>query len=165
LYRKVIYQDEFIGTIAVYLVVLNKLKVCAINAPLLLLSTGEKLKEFCQWLVTNAEDLTIEEQVAYRTLIITYNIVKDEEVKKQMRRKVWKPDYDRLAGYLREDMPQEIKIKFIQSFLHADSPEMSVQRILGVDSPEEAVLKLVKTKEQQKGLLEFLQRNLDDGGN
>jgi hypothetical protein len=42
---------------------------------------------------------------------------------------------------------------------------MSVQRILGVDSLDEAVLKLVKTKEQQKRLLEFLQRNLDDGGN
>jgi len=89
----------------------------------------------------------------------------DEEMKKQMGRKVWKPDYDKLAGYLYEDMPPEIKIKFIQSFLHADSPEMSVQRILGVDSLDEAVLKLVKTKEQQKRLLEFLQRNLDDGGN
>ena len=80
MYRKVIYQDEFIGTIAVYLVVLNQLKVCAINAPLLLLSTGEKLKEFCQWLVTEAEGLAIEEQVAYRTLIITYNILKAEDL-------------------------------------------------------------------------------------
>ena len=80
LYRRVIYQDEFIGTIAVYLVVLNQLKVCAINAPLLLLSTGEKLTEFCQWLVTEAEGLAIEEQVAYRTLIITYNIVKAEDL-------------------------------------------------------------------------------------
>ncbi|MFQ6039591.1 MAG: hypothetical protein ACE5PV_01940 [Candidatus Poribacteria bacterium] len=152
LYRKVIYRDEFIGTIAVYLVVLNKLKVCAINAPLLLLSTGEKLKEFCQWLVTETEELTIEEQVAYRTLIITYNILKDEEMKKQMGRKVWKPDYDQLAEYLHEGMPPEIREKFIQSLLR-------------VDSPEEAVLKLIKTKEQQKRLLEFLQRNLDDGGN
>jgi len=137
-------------TIAVYLVVLNKLRICAINAPLLLLSTGEKLTEFCQWLVTEAKGLTIEEQVAYRTLIITYNIVENEEVKKQMGRKVWKPDYDRLAGYLREDMPPEIKIKFIQSLLHADSPEMSVQRILEVDSLDEAILKLVEAKEQQK---------------
>jgi len=117
---------------------------------LLLLSTGEKLTEFCQWLVTEAKGLTIEEQVAYRTLIITYNIVENEEVKKQMGRKVWKPDYDRLAGYLREDMPPEIKIKFIQSLLHADSPEMSVQRILEVDSLDEAILKLVEAKEQQK---------------
>ena len=150
LYRKVIYQDEFIGTIAVYLVVLNKLKVCAINAPLLLLSTGEKLNEFCQWIITNAEELTIEEQVAYRTLIITYNIIENEEMRKQMGRKVWKPDYDSLAGYLREDMPPEIKIKFIQSLLHADSPEKSAQRILGVDSLDEAILKLVRAKEQQK---------------
>ena len=77
---------------------------------------------------------------------------KRRKMKKQMRRKVWKPDYDGLAGYLREDMPTEIKIKFIQSLLR-------------VDSLEEAVLKLVKTKEQPKRLLEFLQRNLDDGGN
>ncbi|MFQ6040446.1 MAG: hypothetical protein ACE5PV_06275 [Candidatus Poribacteria bacterium] len=122
-----------------------------------------ELKEFCQWLVTETEELTIEEQVAYRTLIITYNILKDEEMKKQMGRKIWKPDYDSLAGYLREDMPPEIKIKFIQSFLHTDSPEMIVQRILGVDSPEEgvrkllgvdsldeAILKLVRAKEQQE---------------
>ena len=67
----------------------------------------------------------------------------DEEMKKQMRRKVWKPDYSRLAGYLREDMPPEIKIKFIQSLLHADSPEKSAQRILGVASPEEGVRKLL----------------------
>jgi len=67
-----------------------------------------------------------------------------------MGRKVWKPDYDKLAGYLREDMPPEIKIKFIQSLLHADSPEMIVQRILGVDSLDEAILKLARVKKQQK---------------
>jgi len=80
LYRKVIYQDEFIGTIAVYLVVLNKLRVCAINAPLLLLSTGEKLKEFCQWLVEDAEGLTIKEKVMYQTYMVAYNIVEAEDL-------------------------------------------------------------------------------------
>jgi len=53
LYRKVISQDEFLDTSAVYLVVLNKLNVCAINAPLLLLSTGGKQEEFCRWLMTD----------------------------------------------------------------------------------------------------------------
>lgn len=151
LYRRVIYQDEFIGTVVVYLVVLNKLKICAINAPLLLLSTGKKLNEFCQWLVTDPEGLAVEEQVAYKTLILTYNIVEDKEMKEQMGRKVWKPDYDKLAGYLHEGMPPEIREKFVQAFL-------------GVDSPEEAVLKLAKTKEQQKKLLELLQRNLEESG-
>jgi hypothetical protein len=55
LYRKVVSEDEFIGSAAVYLIALNKLKVCAINVPLLLLSTGEKQKEFCRWLMTDAE--------------------------------------------------------------------------------------------------------------
>ena len=164
LYRKVIYQSEFIGTVAVYLVLLNKLKVCAINAPLLLLSTGEKLTEFCQWLVDDAEGLTIEEQVAYKTLITTYNIVEDEEVRRQMGRKVWRPDYDQLAEYLHEGMPPDIKIKFIQSLLHADSPEVGAQRILGVDSPKEVVLKLARTKEQRKELLEFLRQDLEENG-
>jgi len=143
LYRKVIYQSEFIGTVAVYLVLLNKLKVCAINAPLLLLSTGKKLTEFCQWLVDDAEGLTIEEQVAYKTLITTYNIVEDKEVRRQMGRKVWRPDYDQLAEYLHEGMPPDIKIKFIQSLLRADSPEAGAQRILGVDSPKEVVQKVL----------------------
>jgi len=95
--------------------------------------------------------LAVEQQVAYKTVILTYNIVDDEEVKEQMGRKVWKPDYDKLAGYLHEGMPPEIREKFVQAFL-------------GVDSPEEAVLKLAKTKEQQKKLLEFLQRNLEESG-
>jgi len=143
LYRRVIYQDEFIGTVAVYLVVLNKLKVCAINAPLLLLSTGKKLEEFCQWLVTDPEGLAVEEQFAYKTVILTYNIVDDEEVKEQMGRKVWKPDYDKLAGYLHEGMPPEIREKFVQAFLGADSPEVGAQKLLGVDSPKEGVQKLL----------------------
>ena len=190
LYRKVIYQSEFIDTVAVYLILLNKLKVCTINAPLLLLSTGKKLSEFCQWLITDAEGLTVKEQIAYKTLITTYNIVKDEEVKRQMGRKVWRPDYDQLAEYLHEGMPQDIKIKFIQSLLRADSPEAGAQKVLGVDSPEvgaqkilgadspevgaqkilgvdspkEAVLKLAKTKEQRKELLEFLRQDLEENG-
>ena len=80
LYRKVISKNEFLGTVAVYLVVLNKLKVCAINTPLLLLSTGEKLKEFCRWLITDAEGLTIEEQVSYQACMIAYDIVEAEDL-------------------------------------------------------------------------------------
>ena len=138
LYRKIIFEDKFLGTVPVYLVVLNKLKTCAINAPLLLLSTGEKQKEFCRWLLTDAEGLTIEEQVTYKAYMTAYDIVEDEEVKKEMGRKVWRPNYDKLAEYLHEGMPPEIRIKFIQKFLSLDS------------SLEEAILKLSKVKEQQK---------------
>ncbi len=149
LFRKVIYQDKFIGSVAVYLVVLNKLKVSAINTPLLLLSTGEKLKEFCQWLIDDAEGLTIEEQVSYKTLMITYNIV-GEEVKRQMGRKALRLDYDSLAEVIDETFPPEVKIKFIQSLLRVDSPEAGVQKLLGVDSVEEAILKLQERKNSEK---------------
>ena len=126
-------------------------KVCAINTPLLLLSTGEKQKDFCRWLITDAEGLTIEEQVTYQSYMIAYNIVEDEEVKKQMGRKALKPDYDKVAEWLYEGMPPEIRDKFVQAFLR-------------VDSIEEAVLKLARTKEQQRELLEFLRRNLEEIG-
>ncbi|MFQ6042656.1 MAG: hypothetical protein ACE5PV_17505, partial [Candidatus Poribacteria bacterium] len=137
LYQQIIFQNEFLGTIAVYLIALNKLRVCAINTPLLLLSTGEKQKEFCRWLLVDAEGLTIEEQVTYQSYMIAYSVVEDEEVKEQMGRRVLRPNYDNLAEVIDETFPPEIKIKFIQ-------------KLLGVDSLEEAILKLSRAKEQQK---------------
>ena len=80
LYRQVIFENKFLGTIPVYLVVLNKLKVCAINASLLLLSTGEKQKEFCRWLIADVEGLTIEEQVTYQSYMIAYGVVEAEDL-------------------------------------------------------------------------------------
>ena len=164
LYRTVISKNKFLGTIPVYLVVLNKLKVCAINTPLLLLSTGEKMKEFCQWLIDDAEGLTIEEQVTYKTYMIAYNIVEDEEVKRLMGRKALKPDYGKVAEWLYEGMPPEIRDKFVQAFLRVDSLEEGAQKLLRADSLEEAVLKLARTKEQPKEWLELLQRNLEESG-
>ena len=151
LYRKVISKDKFLGTVAVYLILLNKLKVCAINTPLLLLSTDEKLKEFCRWLITDAEGLTIEEQVTYQSYMITYDIVEDEEVKEEMGRKALRPNYDNLAEVIDKTFPPEVKIKFIQKLFHADSLE-------------ETVLELARTKEQPKEWLELLQRNLEESG-
>jgi len=163
LYRKVISRDDFLGTVAVYLVVLNKLKVCAINTSLLLLSTGEKQKEFCRWLLTDAEGLTIEEQVSYKAYMIAYNIVEDEEVKKEMGRKIWRPNYDQLAEYLHEGMPPEIRSKFVQKFLHVDSPEEGVQKLLGVDSPEEGVQKLLGVDSPEEGVQKLLRvHSLDE---
>ena len=163
LYRRIISRNQFFGTVAVYLVVLNKLKVCAINTPLLLLSTGGKQKEFCRWLITDAEGLTIEEQVTYKAYMLAYNIVEIEEVKRQMGRKALKPNYDKVAEWLYEEMPPDIRDKFVQAFLRVDSLEEGAQKILGVDSPEvgaqkilgvdsldEAIRKLVRVKEQQE---------------
>ena len=79
-----------------------------------------------------------------------------------MGRKVWKPDYDQLAGYLYEGMPPDIRIKFIQALFRADSPEKAAQKLLGADSPEEVVLKLVKTKKQKKQLLELLRQSIEE---
>jgi len=154
LFRKVISKDKFLGSVAVYLVVLNRLKVCAINAPLLLLSTGKKMKEFCRWLVADAEGLTIEEQVSYKTLMITYNIV-DEEVKKLMGRKALRPNYDSLAELIDETFPPEIKIKFVQKLFHADSPEEGVQKLLGADSPKEVVKKVLGVDSIEEAILKL----------
>jgi hypothetical protein len=149
LYRKVISEDEFIGSAAVYLVALNKLKICAQNAPLLLLSTGEKLNEFCRWLMTDAEGLTIEEQVMYRIYMLTYDIVEDEEVKREMGRRKIKPNYDVLVELLhQEEMSQEERDRFIQKFLGVSSPEEAAQKLLGVSSPEEVIRKLSASSRQ-----------------
>jgi len=131
--------------------------------------------------------LTIEEQITYQSYMIAYGVVEDEEVKRQMGRRGLRPNYDNLAELIDETFPPEIKIKFIQKLLHADSPEKADLKLLGVDSPEEgaqkilnvssleegaqkllradsleeAVLKLARMKKQPKELLEFLRRNLE----
>ncbi len=135
LYRQIISQNELVGSIAVYLVVLNKLKVCSINAPLLLLSKGQKQKEFCRWLLTDAEGLTLEEQVRYKAHLVIYNLIEDEEVKQEMRKKnIWKPDPDVVTELIQE-FPGGI---------------------------EAFILKLVKTKEQRRRLIELLQQDSDE---
>ncbi len=142
LYRKVVSEDEFVGSAAVYLLALNKVKVCAQNVPLLLLSTGEKQKQFCRWLLTDAEGLTIEEQVMYRVYMLTYDIVEDEEVKKEMGRRKIKPNYDVFIELLhREGMSPEEQERFIQQFLGVSSPEEVAQKALGASSPEEVAQK------------------------
>ena len=80
-------------------------------------------------------------------------------VERQMGRK---PNSDNLVELIDENLPPEVKIEFIQKLLHVDSPEIGAQKLLGVGSPEEMVLKLTKTKEQQKQLLGFLRRNLEE---
>ena len=71
-------------------------------------------------------------------------------MKKEMGRKVLRPNYDEVAEWLYENMPPEIKGKVLQILLSFDPPEVNVQKILGVDSLEEAILKLSRVKEQQK---------------
>lgn len=55
---------------------------------------GEKQKEFCQWLLEDAEGLTLEEQVVYKTYLVVHNLIEYEELKNKMRWNIWKPDPD-----------------------------------------------------------------------
>ena len=80
----------------------------------------------------------------------------NEEVKRQMGKKVWRPDYDQLAEYLHEGMPPDIKIKFIQSLLRVDSPEVGAQKVLGVDSPKEVVQKVLGVDSPEVGAQKIL---------
>ena len=69
-----------------------------------------------------------------------------------MGRKILRPDYGKVAEWLYEGMPPEIREKFIQAFLRVDSPEEGVQKLLGVDSIEEAVKKLQERKNSKNNL-------------
>ncbi len=91
LYRWVISENRFVGSLAVYLVVINHLPVEAQNVPLLLLSTGRKQIEFCQWLLTDASGLTIEEKRAYQSYLIDHNLIENQEVAKAMRYDLFGP--------------------------------------------------------------------------
>ncbi|MBC8460045.1 MAG: hypothetical protein H8D67_18815 [Deltaproteobacteria bacterium] len=161
LYGQVIFQNKLFGSIPVYLIVLNKLKVCPINAPLLLLSTGEKNKEFCRWLFTDAEGLTIEERVTYESYLFGYNLIEDEEVKREMGRRKIKFDYGAVAEVFGPPTAEEVA-KFIQK------EEMGefIQKVFDISSPKEAVLEftrtLKKTKREQKELLELILQEIEN---
>jgi hypothetical protein len=67
LYRLVHSENKFVGSIATYLVVLNDLPLCDINAPLLLLTTGKKKIEFCRWLLSDTPSIALEEKLDLHT--------------------------------------------------------------------------------------------------
>jgi len=163
LYGQVLFQNKLFGSVPVYLVVLNKLKVCSINAPLLLLSTGEKQKEFCRWLLTDAKGMTIEEQIMYEFYLVSYNLIEDEEVKREMGRRRIKMDYGAVFEMFGPPTPEEMA-KFIQKIYHVDSMKEGVQKLLGVSSPEEAVLELTETKRERKELFELLRQEFENSG-
>jgi hypothetical protein len=150
LYRRIISEDRFIGSMASYLVMLNDLPVCAINAPLLLLARDEKQLEFCRWLLDDAEGLTIEEKHLYQFYLVDYNLIEDEEVNQEMRYDLFGPPTN--SEWVIEEMekkPQEERERFLQ---------LALIRMLHADSTVEATLKLLKTKEQRRKLLELLQQ-------
>ena len=164
LYRQIISENQFVGSIATYLVVLNDLPVCAINAPLLMLAKGSKQIEFCRWLLEDANGLTLEEKQLYQFYLVDYNLIQDEEVNREMRYDLFgPPDHSWIFEVLEEKSEEERQRFFqlaldrisratspaeaVQKLLHANSPEEAAQRILDANSPVEVVRKLFRTKE------------------
>ena len=161
LYRRVISENRFVGSIATYLVVLNHLPVCAINAPLLLLAKGRKQTEFCRWLLEDAKGLTLEEKRWYQFYLIDYNLIQDEEVKQKMRYDLFGPPnhnwiFEELAHRSEEERQQFFQLA-LQKMSEVISPEEVAQKVLHAGSPVEVALKVIKTQEQRRELLERLQ--------
>ena len=179
LYRLIVSENKFVGSIASYLVVLNHLPIHPKNAPLLLLSKGKKQSEFCRWLIEQGEGITLEENLLYQFYLLKYNLIQSQEVKQKMRHKLLlsPTDYEWFIDQF-VDLPEEARLRFARHvnkrFLHADSPievaqkvlqadsplEMA-QKVLQADSPEEAALHFIQSEEQVNRLLELIQqRNL-----
>ena len=176
LYRKVISEDEFVGSIATYLVVLNDLPVHPKNPPLLLLSKGKKLTEFCRWLQKESEGMTMEDKLLYQYYLVKYNLIQDQEVLKEMKYNfaAGPEDLD-LVFELLEYAPKDRQSLFLQkaykrwlnvntpleiaqNALQANSPLEVAQKALQVDSPVEVALKFIQNEEQRRELLERLQQ-------
>ena len=79
-------ENQFVGSMATYLVVINKLPTHPKNASLLLLSKGKKQSEFCRWLLEDGEGITIQEKLFYQFYLLRYNLIQNQEVMQKMRR-------------------------------------------------------------------------------
>jgi FMN phosphatase YigB (HAD superfamily) len=121
----------------------------AINAPLLLLSKDEKQLEFCRWLLEDASGLTLEEKRLYQFYLIEYNLISDEEVKREMKYELFGPPNHEWIFEELEQRPEDERERFIQIFL---------EKMLHADSPVEAARKLLKTEEQRRQFLDRIQQ-------
>ena len=149
LYRKVILEDKYIGSIATYLVVLNDLPICALNAPLLLLTTKKKKDQFCEWLLSDVPEITLEEKRSYLLYLLEHHLIKNQEVEKQIMYDLFgQPDHSWLFNHFDERSEEERK-QFLQQ-VH--------KRILHAETPVEVALQVVETEEQRRELLARLQQ-------
>ena len=167
-------ENEFVGSLATYLVLLNELPVCAKNAPLLLLSTGQKKIEFCKWLIQKHEGVTLEEKVLFQFFLLDNHLIENEEVENAMKRNLFGQPRDR--SWIFEEInskPEEEQEQFRQLFykkmlnassreevalrvMDASSREEAALRLMGAKSPLEMALKSVQTPEQRRELLALL---------
>jgi hypothetical protein len=161
LYRKVILEDKFVGSVATYLVVLNALPVCDINAPLLLLTTKKKKQEFCNWLISDLSQVTLEEKRVYQLYLLEHHLIEDKEVEKAMRHHLFgPPDHSWIFDELEERSPDEqerFRQLFYEKMLHASSPLEVAQKALQADSPLEVAQKALHASSPIEVALKFIQ--------
>ena len=149
------------------MVVLNDLPVHPKNAPLLLLATGKKQAEFCEWLLETHDEMSLQSKQRYMLYLAGYNLVKNREVLRKMWNKIDpKTDNDFFLIELMAERERDDNAEFvpgaIKRLLKTDSPIEVAQAALQADSPEEAALKLIQNEEQMARLLELaLQRSLE----
>ena len=175
LYRRIIVDDDFAGSLATYLVVLNELSVHPKNAPLLLLSTGKKLDEFCEWLLETQEGIEIKEQQYYLSYLAGHNLVRNKELLHKMRRRLGKrdendyymielmaEDYDDeriefAQNILKIVMKTDTPIEAVQKMLQADSPLDVAQKALQADSPRGVAQKALQADSPEEAAFELIQ--------
>jgi hypothetical protein len=162
LYLKVILEDDFIGSVAIYLVVLNELPVCALNAPLLVLATKKKKIEFCKWLLKDIPGITLEEKQSYLFYLLQHHLIDDKEVEIEIMYEMFgPPDHSWIFNYFNQ-RPQEERELFLgevyENMLDTHSRKEAALKLLDADTPQEAALELIKTEEEQDQLLAYLQQ-------
>jgi hypothetical protein len=176
LHRLVVFENQFVGSLAIYLVVLNKLAVHAKNASLLLLSKGKKQAEFCDWLAQEHSGLTLQQRQDLIYYLFKYQLIENKEIEKEMRRKLlFSPDDYEWFLDLFDDGTEEHKARFLQQtfkrmldadnplqvaqkVLHANSPVELAQKALHANSPVELALKAIQSEEERRELIARLQQ-------
>jgi hypothetical protein len=162
LYRKVILEDDFIGSVAIYLVVLNELPVCALNASLLVLSTKKKKIEFCKSLLKDIPGITTDTKRFYLFYLLQHHLIFDKEVEIEIMYDMFgPPDNSWIFNYFNE-RPQKEREQFLkevyENMLDAHSPQEVALKALGANTPQEAARELIKTKEQGRKFMAYLQQ-------
>ncbi len=126
---------------------LNELPVCALNAPLLVLTTKKKKIEFCKSLLKDIPGITFEEKREYLTYLLEHHLIDDKEVEIEMRHNLFgPPDHSWIFEEFNERSEEEQE-QFRKLFY---------EKMLDAQTPIEVALKVVKTEEEQDQLLAYL---------
>ena len=155
LYCLDMFNNKLVGSMAIYIVVINDLPVHSKNAPLLLLSTGTKQEEFLEWLLETHDGLTIQRRSSYLRYLAKYDLVEDWRIIEEMSKKTNRRRdntlilMEILADTLRDGESSEKEIA--DTFQHfsslvwpTDSPVEAAQRMMQVDSPVEAAQRMMQ---------------------